>query len=169
MSNAKQVHFSNLSYKTTEQSLYNYFSNYGLIERIVLFKDDQEQSIRKGFLICKDSMMIDQLMFKRPHIIDQREIFLQRALPTNHYSSNNHPSESLGMNLTVKEIFISRLCAGESKEMFLNYFQRFGTIEDCRVFNSYSRNPKQMGYAFVRFNDYDSVGKEILVFEFIRS
>lgn len=163
MSVDKQVHFSNLSYKTTEQNLLNYFSKYGSIERLVLFKDDQEQSIRKGFLICKHSMMIDEMMFKRPHIIDQREIFLQRAMPTNHSSSSNHLSESLGINLTVKEIFISRLCAGETKEMFLNYFQRFGTIQDCRVFNSYSRNSKQMGYAFVRFNDYDSVGKKVFL------
>lgn len=160
----QQLHFANLSYKTTEQTLINYFSKYGSIEKLVLFRDDQEQSLRKGFLICKDSMMINELMYKRPHILDQREVFLQRAMPTGHHSSfsSHYLSESLGINLTVKEIFISRLCSGETKEMFMNYFQRFGRIEDCRVFNSYSRNPKQMGYAFVRFEDYDSVGKRNL-------
>jgi RNA recognition motif-containing protein len=43
--------------------------------------------------------------------------------------------------------------------MLTNYFQQFGRITNCRVFNSYSKNPKQMGYAFLRFEDYDSVGK----------
>lgn len=161
----KQLHFANLSYKTTEQNLINYFSKYGSIEKLILHRDDQEQSLRKGLLICKDPMMINELMYKRPHVLDQREIFLQRAMPIVHQSSFNHYlSESMGINLTVKEIFISRLCCGETREMFMNYFQRFGMIEDCRVFNSYSRNAKQMGYAFVRFEDYDSVGKTNLFF-----
>ena len=63
------------------------------------------------------------------------------------------------MNLLVNEIFISRLRSGETRELFVNYFQRFGRIVNCRVFNSSSRHSQQMGYAFVRFEDYDSVGK----------
>ncbi len=157
----KQLQFSNLSYKTTEETLINYFSNYGQIEKLILYKDDQDQSLRKGFLIYKYSNSINDLMSKRPHFIDNRQIFLQRTMPINQYTNNNYLSESLGINLTVKELFISRLCSGETKEMFINYFQRFGTIIDCRVFNSYSQNPKQMGYAFLRFDDYDSVGKKI--------
>lgn len=155
----KQVQFSNLSYKTTEQTLINYFSNYGPIENLFLYKDDQEQSLRKGLLIYKDTNSVNNLMFKRPHIIDNREIFLQRQMPINPNLNSNYLSEYLGINLTVKEIFISRLCSGETKDLFINYFQRFGKINDCRVFNSYSQNPKQMGYAFLRFDDYDSVGK----------
>jgi RNA recognition motif-containing protein len=157
----KQLQFSNLSYKTTEQNLFHYFSNYGSIEKLILYKDDQDQSLRKGFLIYKNSNSINDVMSKRPHFIDNRQIFLQRTMPMNHYNNSNYLSESLGIQLTVKEVFISRLCSGETKEMFMNYFQRFGTILDCRVFNSYSLNPKQMGYAFLRFDDYDSVGKKI--------
>jgi RNA recognition motif-containing protein len=157
---SKQVEFSNLSYKTTEQILLNYFSNYGSIEKLILYRDDQDQSLRKGFLIYKDTNSINDLMFNRPHFIDNRQIFLQRTMPMNPYTNSKYLSESLGINLTVKEVFISRLCSGETKEMFINYFQRFGTIIDCKVFNSFSQNPKQLGYAFLRFEDYDSVGKK---------
>lgn len=155
----RQIEFSNLSYKTTEDNLRNYFSIYGQIEHLILHKDDQEQSLRKGFLIYKTNQTIDELMSKRPHFIDHREIFLQRTIPFNTNINSNYLSESLGIHLTVKEIFISRLCSGETREFFINYFQRFGTILDCRVFNSYSQNSKQLGYAFIRFDDYDSVGK----------
>ena len=155
----KRIQFSNLSYKTTEQILINYFSNYGQIENLILYKDDQDQSLRKGFLIYQHKNSINDLMFKRPHIIDNRQIFLQRTMPINQYTNSNCLSESLGINLTVNELFISRLYSGETKEMFINYFQQFGRITDCRVFNSYSQNLKQMGYAFLRFDDYDSVGK----------
>jgi RNA recognition motif-containing protein len=155
----RQVKFSNLSYKTTEQILINYFTNYGQIENLILYKDDQEQSLRKGILIYKTKQSVNDLMSQRPHFIDNRQIFLQRTMPMNHYSHSNYLSESLGMNLTVNEVFISRLCSGETKDMFINYFQQFGQIIDCRVFNSYSQNPKQLGYAFIRFQDYDSVGK----------
>lgn len=157
----KKVLFSNLSYKTTEQILINYFSTYGSIKELYLYKDDQEQSLRKGYIIYNDINSVNNLMLKRPHTIDNRQIHIQRDIP-NQYRYNNNMSEYLGINLTVNEIFISRLCSGENSEMFINYFQSYGKIIDCRVFNSYSQNSKQTGYAFIRFNDYDSVDQIIL-------
>lgn len=127
-----------------------------------MYKDDQNQSIRKGFLIYRDINSIGNLMLKRPHFIDNRSIHIQREIPNQYRNTSNNLSEQLGINLTVNEIFISRLCSGENREMFINYFQSFGNIIDCRVFNSYSQNSKQTGYAFIRFHDYDSVGKRNL-------
>jgi len=158
---SRKLLFSNLSYKTTEDILINYFSMYGSIEEFYLYKDDQDQSLRKGFIIYKDLNSINNLMLKRPHFIDNRQIHIQRSI-SNQYrnNNNNNISEQLGINLTVNEIFISRLCSGEKREMFINYFQSYGNIIDCRVFNSYSQNSKQTGYAFIRFTDYDTVGKK---------
>ena len=153
----KKLLFSNLSYKTTEQILINYFSIYGSIEELYLYKDEQDQSLRKGFIIYKNIHSINNVMLKRPHFIDNRQIHIQRSIP-NYCRNNNNLSEQLGINLTVNEIFISRLCSGETREMFINYFQSYGNIIECRVFNSYSQNS---GYAFIRFTDYDSVGKDI--------
>jgi RNA recognition motif-containing protein len=158
---SRKLLFSNLSYKTTEQILINYFSIYGFIEELYLYKDDQDQSLRKGFIIYKDIYSVNNFMLKRPHFIDQRQIHIQRSIPNQCRNNNNNISEQLGINLTVNEIFISRLCSGEKREIFINYFQSYGNIIDCRVFNSYSQNSKQTGYAFVRFTDYDSVGKKI--------
>ncbi len=156
----KKLRFSNLSYQTTEETLIKYFSTYGFIEEIELYKDDQNQSLRKGFLIYQDISSVNNLMLKRPHFIDNRQIHIQRFIPNEYRNNSNNLSEQLGMNLTVNEIFISRLYSGEQREMFMNYFQAYGNIIDCRVFNSYSQNFKQTGYAFVRFTDYDSVGKK---------
>ena len=155
----KQIQFSNLSYKTTEQTLLSYFSTYGPIDQLVLHKDDQDQSLRKGLLIYPNVQSSDDLMSKRPHLIDKRQVFLQRAMPTNASASRQCLSEILGINLAVNELFINRLYSGETKNMFINYFQQFGTITDCRVLNSRSQNRKQMGFAFLRFDDYDSIGK----------
>ncbi|CAF0750101.1 unnamed protein product [Rotaria sordida] len=157
----KKLLFSNLSYKTTEQTLMNYFSIYGSIEELYLYKDDQDQSLRKGYIIYKEINSINNFMLKRPHFIDNRQIHIHRAIP-NQCRNTNNISEYLGINLSVNEIFISRLCSGEKREMFLNYFQSYGNIIDCRVINSYSQNSKQTGYGFIRFADYDSVDQIIL-------
>ncbi|CAF2417103.1 unnamed protein product [Rotaria sp. Silwood2] len=157
----KKLLFSNLSYKTTEQTLMHYFSTYGPIEELYLYKDDQDQSLRKGFIIYKEINSINNLMSKRPHFIDNRQIHIHRAIP-NQCRNTNNISEYIGTNLTVNEIFISRLCSGEKREMFINYFQSYGNIIDCRVINSYSQNSKQTGYGFIRFADYDSVDQIIL-------
>lgn len=159
-----RVDFSNLSYLTNETTLKTYFLSFGSIERLILFRDDQSQSLRKGYLIYTDQKSVNDLMGKRPHKIDQRQIFLQRSIPTSILSSmrNVSLSDSLANQLTVNEIFPSRLSRGDRREMFLNYFQRFGRIVDCRMFNNSSSNSKQSGFAFVRFDDYDSVDQVIL-------
>ena len=154
----RKLLFSDLSYKTNEQSLLNYFTTYGSIEELCLEKDDQDQSVRKGFLIFTDAHSIDHLMSKRPHLIDDRFVHIQRFIPTQCINTNNM-SESLGVNLAVNEVFINRLCSGETREMFIDYFQSFGHIVDCRVYHSSPMNSRQSGYAFLRFTDYDSVGK----------
>lgn len=155
----QEIQFSNLSYKTTAPTLRNYFSRYGQIDELVLYQDDQEQSLRKGFVVYRDRNSPDDLMAQRPHVLDGRQIFVQRSMPALRYANSHCPSELLSRNLTVQEIFISRLHAGETRELLVGYFRRFGNVVDCRVFNTNSPNPRQMGYAFLRFDDYDSVGK----------
>jgi len=158
----RKLLFSNLSYKTTETTLINYFSSFGPIEELVLYKDDQDQSLRRGFLIYKDVNHVDQAMSRRPHCLDSRPVHLQRAIPSPYRNNYQNPSEQLGLNLAVNEIFISRLGSGETRELFVNYFKSFGNIIDCRVFNSHAHNPQRTGYAFVRFADYDCVDRIIL-------
>lgn len=157
---SNKLSFSDLSYKTSEPTLISYFSSFGPLTELVLDRDDQDQSLRRGYLVYKDAKHVEQAMSKRPHCLDGRQIHLQRAIPTLHRVNQQNPSEQLGLNLTVHEIFISRLCAGETRELFMDYFRLFGTILDCRVFQSHSYNPQRTGYAFVRFADYDCVGKE---------
>ena len=154
----RKILFSNLSYRSNEQTLIRYFSFFGSIEEICLDRDDQEQSLREGFLVYSDGKSIDLLMSKRPHTIDERIIHLQRFIPPQCVNPRNF-ADHLGIHLTVNEIFLHRLNAGETREMFVNYFQQFGPILDCRVCHSTSNYGKSNGYAFVRFSDYDSVGK----------
>jgi len=158
----RKVLFSNLSYRTTEEKLIDYFSFFGSIEEISLDRDDQNQSLREGFLVYFDSKSLDHLMSKRPHTIDDRIIHLQRFIPSQCVNPKNF-SDHLGIHLTVNEIFLHRLNSGETREMFIEYFQQFGQIVDCRVCRSTSNYGKQTGgYAFVRFSDYDSVDRIIL-------
>lgn len=155
-----RIEFSNLSYKSDETTLNKYFSRYGQIEKLILFRDDQDQSLREGFFIYKNSESVDELMNERPHSIDARQIFVRRSIPNKNSSSFN--LDAISSQLVVKELFISRLLFAESKEFFVKYFQRFGKIVDCRVFHFSSSNRNKSGYGFVRFDDYDSVGEFLM-------
>lgn len=150
----KKLLFFNLSYRTTESNLFVYFTRYGLIEEIQLDRDDQDQSLRQGFVIYQEIHSINEVMLHRPHFIDGRSIHLQRAIPKEFRMNSMNLSEQLGMNLVVNEIFISRVSSEDKPELFREYFQSFGNILHCRVVHS-----RQTGYAFIRFTDYDSVGK----------
>lgn len=158
---ARKLLFSNLSYRTTEENLFDYFSKFGSIEEICLFKDDQNQSLRRGFVTFYDRHSTDRVMEKRPHNIDERIIEIRREIPIQCVNSKNL-SEFLGIHLTVNEIFINRIFNDENRQTFVNYFQSFGEILDCRVYKSSTNNGKSTGYAFLRFSDYDAVDRIIL-------
>ncbi len=87
INHGKKIFFSNLSYKTTEQILINFFSIYGSIEELNLLKDDQDQSLRKGFIIYKNINSVNNLMLKRPHFIDNIQIHIHRAIPNQYRSA----------------------------------------------------------------------------------
>lgn len=161
LNTARKLLFSNLSYRTSEQNLIDYFTRFGSIEEISLFKDDQEQSLRRGFVTFYDRTSTDRVMEKRPHQIDGRIIEIHREIPAQFVNAKNI-SESLGIHLIVNEIFISRVTENETRQMFLDYFQSFGQIVDCRIYKGSTNNGKSTGYGFVRFVDYDSVDRIIL-------
>lgn len=167
LNTARKLLFSNLSYRTSEQNLIDYFSKFGSIEEISLFKDDQEQSLRRGFVTFYDRTSTDCVMEKRPHQIDGRIIEIHREIPAQFVNAKNI-SESLGIHLIVNEIFINRVSEYETRQMFVDYFQSFGQIVDCRIYKGSANNGKSTGYGFVRFADYDSVGKIWILICFYR-
>jgi len=152
----RKIFIGGLSYKTTEEGLRGFYSQWGeLLDAVVMTDKATGNSRGFGFVTYSHSGMVDDAMRNRPHTIDGRTVQPKRAVPR---EDSSHP----GANVTVNKIFIGGIrdkpVAKDDLEM---YFGAFGTIKDCVIMVERETN-KPRGFAFVEFDDYDPVDQIIL-------
>uniref|UniRef100_V9KF10 14-3-3 protein beta/alpha-A n=2 Tax=Callorhinchus milii TaxID=7868 RepID=V9KF10_CALMI len=93
-------------------------------------------------------------MAARPHVLDGRTVDLKRAVPR---EDSNKP----GFNLKVKKIFVGGIKDKIDENDLQIYFSDYGTIEKVDVICDRDTGKKR-GFAFVYFEDHDSVDKAVI-------
>ncbi|KAI0982489.1 hypothetical protein GJ496_009036 [Pomphorhynchus laevis] len=148
----RKVFIGGLNYRTSEVSLRDYFSKYGVIVDCVVMQDQNGRSRGFGFVTYSKSTMVDDLMKNRPHLIDGREVDVKRAMPKE--------SATPEIRLTVKKIFIGAIKEGITEKDLKDYFGQYGSITDCVVMRDC--NGMHRGFGFVEFDDIDAVDRIVL-------
>ncbi|XP_018651973.1 putative heterogeneous nuclear ribonucleoprotein [Schistosoma mansoni] len=98
----KKLFIGGLSPKTDENSLKNYYGQWGEIIDVVVMKDPRSQKSRGfGFVTYKDSSSVDAAQNNRPHTVDGKEVDTKRAMPREETSPEVHAA--------VKKIFVGAL------------------------------------------------------------
>ncbi|CAF0791915.1 unnamed protein product [Adineta steineri] len=149
----RKLFIGGLSFKTTDETLKEYVTKFGEVSDSLVMKDQNGQSRCFGFVTFTDPQVIDEFMKQRPHILDGRQIDPKRAMPRE--EANNDE-----VHLTVKKIFIGGVRDGLDENTLREYFSKFGHVCDC--FLMHDKDGKTRGFAFLEFDDFDSVDKVIL-------
>lgn len=150
----KKLFIGGLSPKTDENSLKNYYGQWGEIIDVVVMKDPRSQKSRGfGFVTYKDSSSVDAAQNNRPHTVDGKEVDTKRAMPREETSPEVHAA--------VKKIFVGALKKDVTNEDLSDYFSQFGTVTDAQIVIAKDTNTSR-GFAFVTFDDTDAVDKVIL-------
>ncbi|CAF1651954.1 unnamed protein product [Rotaria magnacalcarata] len=149
----RKLFIGGLSFKTTDETLKEYVIKFGEVSDSLVMKDQNGQSRCFGFVTFTDPHAIDEFMKQRPHTLDGRQIDPKRAMPRE--EANNEE-----VHLTVKKIFIGGIRDGLNDEALRAYFEKFGHVNDC--FLMHDKDGKTRGFAFLEFDDFDSVDKVIL-------
>jgi len=152
----RKIFIGGLSYKTSDEGLRGYYSQWGeLLDCVVMTDKNTGKSRGFGFVTYGSCAMVDEAMKNRPHVIDGRTVQPKRAVP-------REESNSSGANVTVNKIFIGGIRDKPvTKDDLDEYFGRFGNIVDCVIMVEKETN-KPRGFAFVEFDDYDPVDQIIL-------
>ncbi|CAF1423845.1 unnamed protein product [Rotaria sordida] len=149
----RKLFIGGLSFKTTDETLKEYVTKFGEVSDSLVMKDQNGQSRCFGFVTFTDPQTIDEFMKQRPHTLDGRQIDPKRAMPRE--EANNDE-----VHLTVKKIFIGGIRDGLNEDALRTYFEKFGHVNDC--FIMHDKDGKTRGFAFLEFDDFDSVDKVIL-------
>ncbi|EHB09284.1 Putative heterogeneous nuclear ribonucleoprotein A1-like protein 3 [Heterocephalus glaber] len=93
-------------------------------------------------------------MNARPHKADGRAVEPKRAV-------SREDSQRPGAHLTVKKIFVGGIKEDTEKHHLQDYFEQYGKTEVIEIMTDRGSGKKR-GFAFVTFDDHDSVDKIVI-------
>lgn len=160
-SDVGKLFIGGISWDTNENSLREYFNNFGEVVETFIMKDRTTGRARGfGFVIFADPAVAERVLMEK-HLIDGRMVEAKKAVPRddqhmlNRNNNSIHGSPGPG---GTKKIFVGGLASTVTDADFKKYFEQFGTINDVVVM--YDHNTQRpRGFGFITFNSEEAVDK----------
>ncbi|XP_075055328.1 heterogeneous nuclear ribonucleoprotein A1 isoform X2 [Mixophyes fleayi] len=151
----RKLFIGGLSFETTDESLRSHFEQWGALTDCVVMRDPNSKRSRGfGFVTYTSAEEVDAAMNARPHRVDGRVVEPKRAV-------SREDSQRPGAHLTVKKIFVGGIKEDTEEHHLRDYFEQYGKIEVVEIMTDRA-NGKKRGFAFVTFEDHDSVDKIVI-------
>ncbi|XP_054543588.2 heterogeneous nuclear ribonucleoprotein A1-like isoform X1 [Pan troglodytes] len=151
----RKLFIGGLSFETTNESLRSHFEQWGTLMDCVVMRDPNTKRSRGfGFVTYATVEEVDAAMKARPHKVDGRVVESKRAV-------SREDSQRPGAHLTVKKIFVGGIKEDTEEHHLRDYFEQYGKIEVIEIMTDQGSGKKR-GFAFVTFDDHDSVDKIVI-------
>ncbi|XP_045845565.1 heterogeneous nuclear ribonucleoprotein A1-like [Meles meles] len=151
----RKLFIGGLSFETTDESLRSHFEPWGALTDCVVMRDPNTKRSRGfGFVIYATVEEVDAAMNARPHKVDGRVVEPKRAV-------SREDSQRPGAHLTVKKTFVGGIKEDTEEHHLRDYFEHYGKIEVTEIMTDRGSGKKR-GFAFVTFDDHDSVDKTVI-------
>ncbi|VVB09953.1 unnamed protein product [Arabis nemorensis] len=160
--------------ETSEESLRQHFSRYGLVLGALVAKEKATGQPRGfGFVRFANAFDVDKAL-RDSHFILGRAVDVKKAIPkheqlryqqpngqlyaseVHQYNGGAHEMSSNGNNRRTKKLFVGGLSSDTTEEEFKAYFEKFGHTTDVVVMHDSTTN-RPRGFGFVTFDSEDSV------------
>uniref|UniRef100_A0A8C5UVP1 RRM domain-containing protein n=1 Tax=Microcebus murinus TaxID=30608 RepID=A0A8C5UVP1_MICMU len=135
----RKLFIRGLSFETTDESLRSHFEQWGTGFEFVTSTTVEE---------------VDAAMNARPHKVDGRVVEPKRAV-------SREDSQRPGAHLSVKNIFVGGIKEDTEEHHLRDYFEQYMKIEMIEIMTDRGSGKKR-GFAFVTFDDHDSVDKTVI-------
>ncbi|KAL3310476.1 hypothetical protein Ciccas_010958 [Cichlidogyrus casuarinus] len=151
----RKLFIGGITHDTTEKDLREYYGQFGdLVDAVVMVHKGTNRSRGFGFVTFSDPSMVDQAQSARPHRIKDRVVEAKRATPREESGAPNSHD-------TTKKLFVGGLKKEITEAQLKEYFGQYGTIEKVDIIKN--SNGDLRGFAFISYEDYDSVDKAVLM------
>ncbi|RMZ83032.1 hypothetical protein DV738_g1376, partial [Chaetothyriales sp. CBS 135597] len=136
-----------LNWETTDQSLHDYFSQFGEVQECTVMRDGSTGRSRGfGFLTFKDPKTVNTVMAKE-HFLDGKIIDPKRAIPKDEQEK-------------TAKIFVGGVSQDATEAQFTEFFDKFGRVIDATLMMDKDTG-RPRGFGFVTF-DSDSAVERVL-------
>ncbi|KAH0516798.1 Heterogeneous nuclear ribonucleoproteins A2/B1 [Microtus ochrogaster] len=151
----RKLFIAGLSFETTEESLRNYYGQWGKLTDCVVMRDPASKRSRGfGFVTFSSMAEVDAAMAARPHSIDGRVVEPKHAVA-------REESGKPGAHVTVKKLFVGGIKEDTEEHHLRDYFEEYGKIDTIEIITD-RQSGKERGFGFVTFDDHDPVDKIVL-------
>ncbi|XP_059921157.1 heterogeneous nuclear ribonucleoprotein A1b isoform X8 [Gadus macrocephalus] len=151
----RKLFIGGLSFETTDESLRAHFEQWGTLTDCVVMRDTGSKRSRGfGFVTYATVEEVDAGMDARPHKVDGRMVEPKRAV-------SREDSNKPGAHVTVKKIFVGGIKEDTEEAQLRDYFSQFGKIDLVEIMTDRNTG-KRRGFAFVTFDDHDSVDRIVI-------
>nr|XP_027777601.1 heterogeneous nuclear ribonucleoproteins A2/B1-like isoform X1 [Marmota flaviventris] len=152
---SRKLFIGGLSFKTTEESLRNYYEQWGKLTDCVVMRDPASKRSRGfGFVTFSSMAEVDAAIAARPHSVDGRVVEPKRVVA-------REESGKPGALVTVKKLFVGGIKEDTEEHHLRDYFEEYGKIDTIEIITD-RQSGKKRGFGFVTFDDHDPVDKIIL-------
>ncbi|KAI0142230.1 hypothetical protein GGR57DRAFT_394173 [Xylariaceae sp. FL1272] len=128
-----------LNWETTDQSLRDYFSQFGEVTECTVMRDGSTGRSRGfGFLTFKDPKTVNIVMVKE-HFLDGKLIDPKRAIPRDEQEKTS-------------KIFVGGVSQDTTENEFKDYFAQFGRVVDATLMMDKDTG-RPRGFGFVTFEN----------------
>ncbi|XP_046315386.1 heterogeneous nuclear ribonucleoproteins A2/B1-like [Marmota monax] len=151
----RKLFIGGLSFETTDDSLRNYYEQWGKLTDCVVMRNPASKRSRGfGFVTFSSMAEADAAMAARPHSIDGRVVEPKGAVA-------RKESGKPGARVTVKKLFVGRIKEDIEEHHLRDYFEEYGKIDTIEIITD-RQSGKKRGFGFVTFDDHDPVDKIVL-------
>ncbi|KMT16551.1 hypothetical protein BVRB_3g048440 [Beta vulgaris subsp. vulgaris] len=156
-----------ISWETTEETLKDYFGQFGDVYQANIMRDKATGRPRGfGFVLFSDPSVIDRVVQDK-HTIDGRPVEAKRAMSREEQqnsgrggNSNGGRNGGGGGNIRTKKIFVGGLPPTLTDEGFRQYFENYGPVTDVVImYDLNTRRPR--GFGFISFESEESVDRVV--------
>lgn len=134
-----------LNWETTDDSLKNYFSQYGEVIDVTVMRDNATGRSRGfGFLTFENARCVTEVL-KKEHFLDGKIIDPKRAIPREEQDK-------------TAKIFVGGVGSDVNEDDFKNFFEQYGTVIDAQLMIDKDTG-RPRGFGFVTFDSDQAVEK----------
>jgi len=147
----RKLFLGGLNYNTTEETLKNYFGQFGELTDVVVMRfPDSKRSRGFGFITFSTPEEADTCFQAGPHSVDDKALDIKKATPREDKDAAGPKGEVL------RKLFIGGLNYETTDEGLKTYFEQFGEVVDCIVMK-YKDTNRSRGFGFVTYSSVEMV------------